>query len=129
MQSDSGGLVTGFGAMRDAGLLINGGFFCLRPEIFDYMQDGDELVEAPFQRLSARRQLAVFRYAGFWQAMDTFKDKMAFDSMDAPRRMSLDAVEAGRDSQEQRCAHDPSCRRTAPVAAQCHRLELARPTS
>ena len=83
VQSDSGGLVTGFGPMRDAGFLINAGFFCLRPDIFDYMRDGDELVEAPFQRLSARQQLAMFRYDGFWQAMDTFKDKMAFDSMHA----------------------------------------------
>ena len=83
IQPDGSGLVTKFGPMRDAGLLINGGFFCLRSDIFDYMQDGDELVEAPFQRLSARRQLAVFRYDGFWQAMDTFKEKMAFDSMHA----------------------------------------------
>ena len=82
IRSDSGGLVTGFGPMRDAGLLINGGFFCLRPEIFDYIQRGEDLIEA-FQRLSARRQLAVFRYDGFWQAMDTFKDKMAFDRMHA----------------------------------------------
>ena len=52
VQSDSGGLVTGFGPMRDAGFLINAGFFCLRPDIFDYMRDGDELVEAPFQRLA-----------------------------------------------------------------------------
>jgi glucose-1-phosphate cytidylyltransferase len=82
IRSDSGGLVTGFGPMRDAGLLINGGFFCLRPEIFDYLQRGEDLIEA-FQRLSARRQLRAFRYDGFWQAMDTFKDKMAFDRMHA----------------------------------------------
>lgn len=83
VQSDSSGLVTGFGAMRDAGFLINAGFFCLRSDIFEYVNDGEELVEQPFQRLIARRQLAVFRYGGFWQPMDTFKDKMAFDSMDA----------------------------------------------
>jgi glucose-1-phosphate cytidylyltransferase len=82
MQSDSSGLVTGFGAMRDAGLLINGGFFCMRPEIFNYIQRGEDLIEA-FQRLGGRRQLAAFHYGGFWQAMDTFKDKMAFDSMHA----------------------------------------------
>jgi glucose-1-phosphate cytidylyltransferase len=111
VQSDGGGVVTGFGAMRDAGFLINAGFFCLRSDIFKYMQEGDELVEQPFQRLIARRQLAVFRYGGFWQPMDTFKDKMAFDNMDArgecpwmlwkqdsareserPRRLPIDAV-------------------------------------
>ena len=45
-----------------------------------------------FQRLNARRQLGVFRYDGFWPAMDTFKDKMALDSM--RRRMALDALDA-----------------------------------
>jgi glucose-1-phosphate cytidylyltransferase len=82
IESDSAGLVTGFDPMRDAGLLINGGFFCMRPEIFDYLQRGEDLTEA-FQRLSARRQLRALRYDGFWQAMDTFKDKMAFDRMHA----------------------------------------------
>ena len=81
VHADGAGLVTGSSPMRDAGLLINGGFFCMRSDIFDFMQDGDELVEAPFQRLIARRQLATFCYEGFWHAMDTFKDKMALDSM------------------------------------------------
>jgi glucose-1-phosphate cytidylyltransferase len=83
VQSDDGGLVTAFGAMRDVGFSINAGFFCLSADIFEYVAEGDELVEQPFQRLIARRQLALFRHDGFWQPMDTFKDKMAFDSMDA----------------------------------------------
>ena len=82
VHSDGDGLVTGFGPMRDAGLLINGGFFCMRPEVFDYIKRDEDIIEG-FQRLSARRQLAVLRYDGFWQAMDTFKDKMAFDNMHA----------------------------------------------
>ena len=83
VQSDEDGLVTAFGAIRDAGFSINAGFFCLRYDIFEHMNEGDELVEQPFQRLIARRQLSVFRHEGFWQPMDTFKDKMAFDTMDA----------------------------------------------
>ena len=83
VQADDGGLVTAFGAMSDCGFSINAGFFCLRSDIFDYIREGDELVEQPFHRLIARRQLAVFRYDGFWQPMDTFKDRVAFDSMDA----------------------------------------------
>jgi glucose-1-phosphate cytidylyltransferase len=83
VHSDDGGLVTAFGAMRDAGFWINAGFFCLRSDVFEFIRDGDELVEQPFARLIARRRLAVFRYDGFWQQMDTFKDKMAFDGMDA----------------------------------------------
>jgi len=71
------------GTMRERELYINGGFFALRQEIFDYLQEGEELVEQPFHRLIARRLLATYRYEGFWQSMDTFKDKITFDRMEA----------------------------------------------
>jgi glucose-1-phosphate cytidylyltransferase len=83
LHGDDDGVVTSFGRMRDASLWINGGFFCLRREIFDVVEDGDELVETPFQRLIAQRKLAAYRYDGFWQAMDTFKDKITFDRMES----------------------------------------------
>lgn len=79
---DDDGLVTSFGRMTDNSFWINGGFFCLRQEIFDVLEEGDELVEQPFQRLIERRQLAVYRHGGFWQAMDTFKDKITYDRME-----------------------------------------------
>jgi glucose-1-phosphate cytidylyltransferase len=78
---DDGGIVTQFGRVGDSSLWINGGFFCLRNEVFDYLQEGDELVEEPFQRMIERRRLAVYRHSGFWHAMDTFKDKITFDRM------------------------------------------------
>jgi glucose-1-phosphate cytidylyltransferase len=77
------GYVTAMGPMRNDQFLINGGFFALRQEIFDYINEGEELVEAPFARLREQRLLATYKYDGFWQAMDTFKDKIAFDRMDA----------------------------------------------
>jgi glucose-1-phosphate cytidylyltransferase len=43
------------------------GFFIFRSEIFDYMREGDELVEAPFQRLIEADQLMAFRHEGFWR--------------------------------------------------------------
>ena len=76
-----GGLVSEIVAMAGSGLWINGGYMVLRKEIFDYMEPGDELVEAPFRRLVADQKLAAFEYRGFWHAMDTFKDKMMFDQM------------------------------------------------
>jgi glucose-1-phosphate cytidylyltransferase len=82
VQSDDGGIVTGFGPMYDTDFLINAGFFCFRREIFDYIEEGEELVEEPFQRLIAQRKLSAYRFSGFWRPMDTFKDKMAFDQMD-----------------------------------------------
>ena len=77
------GYVTALGPWRNDDFMINGGFFALRREIFDYMQPGEELVEEPFTRLREKRLLATYRYAGFWQAMDTFKDKITFDRMEA----------------------------------------------
>ena len=83
VHSDDGGLVIGFGQISESEFWINGGFFCLRGEIFEHIEEGDELVEKPFQRLIARRQLAVYRHHGFWQSMDNFKDKITFDRMEA----------------------------------------------
>lgn len=77
------GLVKQIGPLRSDEFLINGGFFVMKRAIFDYMQPGEELVEEPFRRLIEKQQLATFRYHGFWQAMDTFKDKIAFDRMEA----------------------------------------------
>jgi glucose-1-phosphate cytidylyltransferase len=82
VNGDDGGLVTSFGRMSNGDFWINAGFFCLRREVFDVLKEGEELVEEPFQRLIAQRRLGVFRYQGFWQAMDTFKDKISFDRME-----------------------------------------------
>jgi glucose-1-phosphate cytidylyltransferase len=77
------GLVKDIGPLRNDDFLINGGFFVMKREIFDYMKEGEELVEEPFKRLIDKKMLATYRYAGFWQAMDTFKDKIAFDRLEA----------------------------------------------
>lgn len=74
------GLVSHLGPWSSSGLRINGGFMALRSEIFEYIKSGEELVEAPFQRLIAQRQLFAYPYDGFWKPMDTYKDKIAFDT-------------------------------------------------
>jgi glucose-1-phosphate cytidylyltransferase len=74
------------GAMQGSELRINGGFFVLSREIFDFMEPGDELVEQPFKKLIAERKLGVYRHDGFWRAMDTFKDKIDFDRLAASGR-------------------------------------------
>ena len=80
---DDAGYVAGFGALNDTDFWINGGYFVLRSQIYDHINEGEELVEQPFQRLIEKRKLGVFRYPGFWQSMDTLKDKIAFDRMEA----------------------------------------------
>lgn len=76
-----GDLVADIQHASRSGLEMNGGYFIFRRQIFDYLEDGEELVEEPFQRLIAQRQLLAYRYDGFWACMDTFKDKQLLDEL------------------------------------------------
>ena len=78
--SDDQGYVTDFGG-KASNYWVNGGFFVLRQDIFDYLQPGEELVEEPFQRLIGKRQLISYPHPGFWRSMDTLKDKFVLDRM------------------------------------------------
>jgi len=60
--------------VKDSGLLVNCGFFVFRREIFDYIEDGDDLVGRPFDRLIAEDKLMGYCYDRFW-CMDTFKEQ------------------------------------------------------
>jgi glucose-1-phosphate cytidylyltransferase len=60
---------------------INGGYFLLRREIFDYMREGEELVIEPFRRLIKDDQLMAYKYEGFWRAMDTLRDRQILEDM------------------------------------------------
>ena len=81
--TDDSGMVQGIEQMSKSDLWINGGFFCMKNAIFDVLNEGEELVEEPFQRLMAQRKLYAKKHAGFWGAMDTFKDKITLDRMEA----------------------------------------------
>ncbi len=67
--------------VKDCGMRINGGYFVLRPEIFEWMRPGEELVQEPFQRLAAAGKLMSYSYDGFWACMDTFKDKQLLEDL------------------------------------------------
>lgn len=75
------GLVTGVEHIARSGALMNAGYFVFRKEIFDYMQEGEELVEKPFARLIAKQQLQTFPHNGFYACMDTFKEKQVLDDI------------------------------------------------
>lgn len=83
VEAAADGFVTHVGPVRNEGFLINGGYFVLRDTIFDYINEGEELVDQPFARLVEKRLLMTHKYSGFWQAMDTLKDKINFDRMEA----------------------------------------------
>jgi glucose-1-phosphate cytidylyltransferase len=77
--ADSGD-VTAIRSVSESDLMINGGYFAFRPELFDYIYPGDELVREPFTRLIKERQLLDYRYERLW-AMDTFKEQQQLSDM------------------------------------------------
>lgn len=81
VQAEADGRVSALNGIADSGLRINGGFFAFRREIFDYMEEGEELVEQPFERLIAAEQLVTYPWDGFWLAVDTAKDKERVDQL------------------------------------------------
>lgn len=64
------------------GAWINGGFFVLEPGIFNYIE-GDLTIweRVPLQKLAKNRQLSAFKHTGFWQCMDTLRDKMVLENL------------------------------------------------
>lgn len=64
------------------GSLINGGFFVLKPEVFDYIA-GDATVfeKEPLEKLAAESQLMAYRHTGFWKCMDTQNDRNQLEKM------------------------------------------------
>lgn len=66
--------------VRNTDILINGGFFAFRKEIFDYIKPGEELVVEPFKRLIQENQLIGYKYGHFW-CMDTFKEHQELTDM------------------------------------------------
>jgi glucose-1-phosphate cytidylyltransferase len=55
---------------------INGGFFIMQPEVFNYLKEDDTNLELdPLEKITRERQFMAFRHPGFWQPMDTARDK------------------------------------------------------
>jgi glucose-1-phosphate cytidylyltransferase len=81
VDSGSDGLVTAIEDMQKASVWINGGFFVFRREVLEYLNPGEELVDEPFHRLIEQDELLAYRYEGFWEPMDTIKDKQHLDAL------------------------------------------------
>lgn len=75
------GLVDDIRPVRDSNLWINGGYFVFKKDVFRYIEEGEELVLQPFQRLLREGQLVAYKYQGFFACMDTFQEKQRFDEM------------------------------------------------
>ena len=79
-------LVTSIRCMKDADIWVNGGYFILRKDVFRYLNPGEEFVYEPMQRMITEGKVWSPRYSGFWQCMDTFKDKQILDELEASGR-------------------------------------------
>ena len=77
----NGSLVHDIHPINNGNLRINGGFFIFKRQIFDYIREKEELVIEPFHRLLKKKQLIGYTYDGFWESMDTFKDRQHLESL------------------------------------------------
>jgi len=68
---------------RGDGSWINGGFFVCEPGVFDYIRQGDETIweRGPLEELAKDGKLGAFRHQGFWQPMDTLRDKNELEKL------------------------------------------------
>lgn len=78
---DESGRVREFRSSETSDMWINGGYFLMRPEIFDYMREGEELVLEPFSRLISEDKLMAYKHEGFWRSMDTLRDWQTLEAM------------------------------------------------
>lgn len=67
---------------KEDGGWINGGYMVLEPQVFDYIEgDATTFEREPLERLSQEGQLSAYQYAGFWQCMDTLRDKLFLEDL------------------------------------------------
>jgi glucose-1-phosphate cytidylyltransferase len=69
---------------KSDGKWINGGFFVLKPSIFDYLKGDQSQVmweETPLEKLAADNELMAFRHRGFWKCMDALRDKIELEEL------------------------------------------------
>lgn len=81
MKISNDSLVTSFQEKPEGdGGWINGGFFVCEPEVMDYIAGDDTMLERePLEQLVNEKQMSAYKHGGFWQSMDTFRDKRVLE--------------------------------------------------
>ena len=75
------GLITQVTPMQDLRQWENGGYFVLRPEIFDHLHEGEDLVEDAIVRLVPQGRVLAYPYKGYWSPADTVKERAQLEEM------------------------------------------------
>ena len=78
---DDNGMVTQVIPMRNLRQWENGGYFTFRPEIFDYLNEGEDLVEDVLVRLVPQGRVLAYPYRGYWSPADTVKERAQLEDM------------------------------------------------
>jgi glucose-1-phosphate cytidylyltransferase len=80
-QLETDGRVSGFVEKPRSEHWINGGFFCLNPEVLELLGPGSILERGPLAQLATDGRLRAYRHEGFWDCMDTYKDAVTLDDL------------------------------------------------
>jgi glucose-1-phosphate cytidylyltransferase len=82
--ADNGDVVSFREKAKDESKWINGGFFVLKPEVFNYLEgDMSNMMweDEPLEKLTNDNQLAAYRHKGFWKPMDALRDKLELEAL------------------------------------------------
>lgn len=78
---DRNGLIDHFKEKPKLNQWINGGFFVFNKKLFDFLREESVLEKEPFEQLAEKKEIAAFPFKGFWNCMDTFKDRQLLDQL------------------------------------------------
>ena len=92
---DDNGLITQVTPVRELRQWENGGYFVLRPEIFDYLNEGEDLVEDVLVRLVPQQKVLAYPYKGYWSPADTVKERARLEEMYHQGQLPLDGLGPG----------------------------------
>ena len=85
MELDNDSTITRFHEKpKESGSWINGGFFVLKPEVFEHLKDdADDVMweRQPLEDLSGSKEIAAYKYNGFWMCMDTIRDREELEAL------------------------------------------------
>ena len=101
---DPTGLITQVIPMQDLRQWENGGYFVLRPKIFDYLNEGEDLVEDAIMRLVPLGRVLAYPYKGYSSPADTVKERAQLRGDVSPRYLPVDDLGSGS------VGHDPAAR-------------------
>jgi glucose-1-phosphate cytidylyltransferase len=102
IQCDGDGRLTGIEPVADMDMRINGGYFILRREIFNYLNPGEDLVTDTFTRVVRDGKFRAVPFDGFWAPMDTLKERAALEAMHRSGHRPWALWETSADSEAQR---------------------------